>query len=140
MDDAKAARDADAAGRLRSLLERQMRARRNRAIVGAGATYAAAAAAALLVGKLAETTLSAFDIERGTNVLLWLPFVAAIAIVGLAAHTIAAALVRSGAGISSIHVTLSGPFRKVGVGGSGHMDRVKVGTTDRSRNMPEFNG
>jgi hypothetical protein len=63
--------------------------------MGAGATYAAAAGAALLIGKLAETALSPFDIERGTNVLLWLPFVAVIAIVGLAAHTIAAAIMRS---------------------------------------------
>jgi hypothetical protein len=92
---AETQRAAAAAGRLRSTLERRIRARRNRALVGAGATYAAAAAAALLIGKLAETALSGFDVERGTNALLWLPFVAVIGLVGLAAATIAAAIVRS---------------------------------------------
>jgi len=95
MEAAKMRRDTDAAGRLRLVLERRMRARRNRALVAAGATYAAATAAALFIGKLADAALSAFDIDRGTNALLWLPFVAVIAIVGLAAHTIASAIVRS---------------------------------------------
>ena len=91
----RAAGDAGVVARIRLVLERRERLRRSRAVVAAAGVLAAAVASGLLVWKLADTALSAFDVNRGTDVLLWLPFVAVIAILGVVACTISAAIVRS---------------------------------------------
>jgi hypothetical protein len=86
--------DDDLAGRVRSSLERGIGARRNLAFAGAAMALLAAAAATVLIWKLGQAALTGLDTSRGTGVLLLLPVVAMVAIVGLAAWSVAGLMLR----------------------------------------------
>jgi hypothetical protein len=86
--------DRDLAGGVRTSLERRVGARRSLAFAGAFAALLTAAGASALIWKLGEAALTGWDTSHGTGMLFLLPLVAMVALVGLAACSVAGLMLR----------------------------------------------
>jgi len=86
--------DRDLAGGVRMNLERDIGAHRRLALAGAFAAFLTAAGASALIWKLGEAALTGWDTSHGTGMLFLLPLVAMVALVGLAACSVAGLMLR----------------------------------------------